>query len=83
MKTLEKKIGMKIGVDESTDLPFSLSILEKNSQGKLNKIKKRFPTLPEPIVSSHNKVDSRKYVEIGNAYDKDYRGRTGNAISKK
>ena len=29
MKTLEKKIGMKIGVDESTDLPFSLSILER------------------------------------------------------
>ena len=31
MKTLEKKIGMKIGVDESTDLPFSLSILERMS----------------------------------------------------
>ena len=32
MKTLEKKIGMKIGVDESTDLPFSLSILERMSE---------------------------------------------------
>ena len=48
------------------------------------KIKKRFPKLPEPIVydimkitHKGNKVDSRKYVEIGNAYDKDYRGRTG------
>ncbi len=55
-------------------------------QGKLNKIKKRFPTLPEPIVydimkvtHKGNKVDSRKFVEIGNAYDKDYRGKGGNA----
>ena len=32
MKTLEKKIGMKIGVDESTDLPFSLSIIERMSE---------------------------------------------------
>ena len=28
MKSLEKKIGMKIGVDESRDLPFSERMLE-------------------------------------------------------
>ena len=109
MKTLEKKIGMKIGVDESTDLPFSLSILERMSgienkstdfikvpkltsiqQGKLNKIKKRFPKLPEPVVyeimrltHKGNKVDSRKFVEIGNLYDKDYVGGTGGKFIQK
>ena len=103
MKTLEKKIGMKIGVDESTDLPFSLSILERMSgiqnkstdfikvpklnskqQSYMKKIKKRFPKLPEPVnyeimrlTHKGNQVDSQKYVEIGNLYDKDYRGGTG------
>ena len=98
MKTLEKKIGMKIGVDESTDLPFSLSILERMSgiqnkstdfikvpklnskqQSYMEKIKKRFPKLPEPVnyeimrlTHKGNQVDSQKYVEIGNLYDKDY-----------
>ena len=109
MKTLEKKIGMKIGVDESTDLPFSLSILERMSgiqnkstdfikvpkltsieQGRMTKIKKRFPKLPEPVVyeimrltHKGNKVDSRKFVEIGNLYDKDYVGGTGGKFIQK
>ena len=109
MKTLEKKIGMKIGVDESTDLPFSLSILERMSgiqnkstdfikvpkltsieQGRMTKIKKRFPKLPEPVVyeimrltHKGNKVDSRKFVEIGNLYDKDYKGGTGGKFIQK
>jgi hypothetical protein len=103
MKTLEKKIGMKIGVDESTDSPFSLSILERMSgiqnkstdyikvpklnskqQSYMKKIKKRFPKLPEPVnyeimrlTHKGNQVDSQKYVEIGNLYDKDYKGGTG------
>jgi hypothetical protein len=100
---------MKIGVDESTDLPFSLSILERMSgiqnkstdfikvpkltsieQGRMVKIKKRFPKLPEPVVyeimrltHKGNKVDSRKYVEIGNLYDKDYVGGTGGKFIQK
>ena len=109
MKTLEKKIGMKIGVDESTDLPFSLSILERMSgiqnkstdfikvpklnskqQSYMKKIKKRFPKLPEPVVyeimrltHKGNQVDSQKYVEIGNLYDKDYVGGTGGKFIQK
>ena len=109
MKTLEKKIGMKIGVDESTDLPFSLSILERMSgiqnkstdfikvpklnskeQSYMKKIKKRFPKLPEPVnyeimrlTHKGNQVDSQKYVELGNLYDKDYRGGTGGKFIQK
>jgi hypothetical protein len=54
------------------------------------KIKKRFPKLPEPVVyeimrltHKGNKVDSRKYVEIGNLYDKDYVGGTGGKFIQK
>lgn len=94
---------------ESTDSPFSLSILERmsgiqnkstdfikvpklNSKevGMMNKIKKRFPKLPEPVVyeimrltHKGNKVDSRKFVEIGNLYDKDYIGGTGGKFIQK
>ena len=109
MKTLEKKIGMKIGVDESRDLPFSESILERMSgiqnkstdfikvpklnskqQSYMKKIKKRFPKLPEPVnyeimrlTHKGNQVDSQKYVEIGNLYDKDYVGGTGGKFIQK
>ena len=109
IKSLEKRMGVKIGVDESRDLPFSLSILERMSKiqnkstdfikvpklnskevGMMNKIKKRFPKLPEPVVyeimrltHKGNKVDSRKFVEIGNLYDKDYVGGTGGKFIQK
>jgi len=101
-----KKLGI---IKESTDLPFSLNILERMSgiqnkstdfikvpkltsieQGRMVKIKKRFPKLPEPVVyeimrltHKGNKVDSRKYVEIGNLYDKDYVGGTGGKFIQK
>ena len=101
-----KKLGI---IKESTDLAFSLSILERMSgiqnkstdfikvpkltsieQGRMTKIKKRFPKLPEPVVyeimrltHKGNKVDSRKFVEIGNLYDKDYVGGTGGKFIQK
>ena len=101
-----KKLGI---IKESTDSPFSLSILERMSgiqnkstdfikvpkltsieQGRMTKIKKRFPKLPEPVVyeimrltHKGNKVDSRKFVEIGNLYDKDYVGGTGGKFIQK
>ena len=101
-----KKLGI---IKESTELPFSSSILERMSgvqnkstdfikvpkltsieQGRMVKIKKRFPKLPEPVVyeimrltHKGNKVDSRKFVEIGNLYDKDYVGGTGGKFIQK
>ena len=95
-----KRLGI---IKESTELPFSLSILERMSgiqnkstdfikvpklnskeQSYMKKIKKRFPKLPEPVnyeimrlTHKGNQVDSKKYVEIGNLYDKDYKGGTG------
>ena len=101
-----KKLGI---IKESTELPFSESILERMSgiqnkstdfikvpkltsieQGRMTKIKKRFPKLPEPVVyeimrltHKGNKVDSRKFVEIGNLYDKDYVGGTGGKFIQK
>ena len=94
---------------ESTDSPFSLSILERMSgiqnkstdfikvpklnskqQSYMKKIKKRFPKLPEPVnyeimrlTHKGNQVDSQKYVEIGNLYDKDYKGGTGGKFIQK
>ena len=56
----------------------------------MKKIKKRFPKLPEPVnyeimrlTHKGNQVDSQKYVEIGNLYDKDYKGGTGGKFIQK
>ena len=35
------------------------------------------------LTHKGNKVDSQKYVEIGNLYDKDYRGGTGGKFIQK
>mgnify|MGYP006197987145 FL=1 len=75
--------------NKSTDF-IKVPKLTSIEQGRMVKIKKRFPKLPEPVVyeimrltHKGNKVDSRKYVEIGNLYDKDYVGGTGGKFIQK
>ena len=85
MKTLEKKIGMKIGVDESRDLPFSESILKRMSEAvspaqqaaiaiskkeRGEKPKnKTDETLARPIVSNRAKRDAMR--DMGKRKDKE------------
>ena len=75
--------------NKSTDF-IKVPKLNSKQQSYMKKIKKRFPKLPEPVnyeimrlTHKGNQVDSQKYVEIGNLYDKDYVGGTGGKFIQK
>ena len=75
--------------NKSTDF-IKVPKLNSKEQSYMKKIKKRFPKLPEPVnyeimrlTHKGNQVDSQKYVELGNLYDKDYKGGTGGKFIQK
>ena len=86
LSILERMSGIQ---NKSTDF-IKVPKLNSKQQSYMKKIKKRFPKLPEPVnyeimrlTHKGNQVDSQKYVEIGNLYDKDYKGGTGGKFIQK